>query len=112
MGQGLRQEPVRRGNHGGHAVGARWGWVLSDLKSALLSLDIKPNTIIFFDRRAIDERRLPEIELDLDYAPLCIPVHVPNGKTLHECIALYNGTVYEQGFKDGKEAENLQHGGY
>lgn len=40
----------------------------SDLKEALLALDLKPNTIIFFDRRTIDSKGLSEIKLDLDYA--------------------------------------------
>lgn len=76
-----------------------------DLKSALLALDLKPNTIIFFDRIAIDSKGLSDIELDLDCAPLCIPVHVPEGKMLHECVMGLDDSIFQLGYNAGQKFE-------
>jgi hypothetical protein len=59
---------------------------MSDLKDALIALDLKPTSIVFFDSNAIDGRRLADLHLDVDFSVPCIPVVVPRGKTLQECV--------------------------
>lgn len=64
-----------------------------ELKEAILQLDIKPNTVIFVDRNAIDTRRLANViaqmpPLDIESGGFFIPVGVAPGKTLSESVLM------------------------
>lgn len=59
---------------------------MKDLKDAIMSMDLTPTSVVFFDRAAVDGRELAELNLDYDFSVMCIPVMVPHDKTIQECI--------------------------
>jgi len=63
----------------------------TELKKAILQLEIKPNTLVFVDRVAINIRELAHVMESIRFAvegSFFIPIHVAPGKTIAESLAV------------------------